>query len=49
MEGEVEALNPHKMKVAELREELEKRGISTSGLKKQDLQKKLEKALDGTL
>jgi hypothetical protein len=41
-----EALNPHKMKVAELREELEKRNLPTSGLKS-ELQKRLEQALDG--
>eukprot|EP01138_Halocafeteria_seosinensis_P002254 gb/GECG01002306.1/.p1 GENE.gb/GECG01002306.1/~~gb/GECG01002306.1/.p1 ORF type:complete len:288 (+),score=75.23 gb/GECG01002306.1/:1-864(+) len=40
-----EALNPHKMKVAELREELEKRNLPTSGLKN-ELQKRLEQALD---
>ena len=39
-------LDPSKLKVAELKEELEKRGLDTSG-KKADLVSRLEDALSG--
>ena len=42
------SLEPSKMKVTELKEELEKRGLETSG-KKAELVKRLEDALNGNL
>ena len=45
--AEIQDVNPEKMKVADLKAELEKRGLNTSG-KKADLIKTLKEAL-GTL
>ena len=42
------SIDPSKLKVAELKEELEKRGLDTSG-KKAELVSRLEDALSGML
>ena len=42
------SIDPSKLKVAELKEELEKRGLDTSG-KKAELVSRLEDALSGIL